>query len=134
MDATPGAFRTLDADAIEALMQTIGSEYSPWFGPGSERKLAWLQPLQFYTWPLYRLNYVYARALALAYLDSLEGDERAFAPRFNALLSGGYEAPPDTILKRTLGVGVNDPAVVRRSTAVIARWTWELRALYRRPE
>ena len=125
------AGRRLDADAMEALMQNTASKYSSWFGPDSERRQWWLQPLQFYTWPLYRFNYVYARVLALAYVDRLETDARSFAPRFNDLLSGGYEAPPEVILQRTVGIQLSDPAVVQRSAAVIAKWIGELRALYR---
>lgn len=124
------AGRRLDADAIEALMQNVGSKYSRWFGPDSERQLAWVQPLQFYYRPLYQLNYVYARALALAYLDELETDERNFAPRFSALLSHGYDAPPDTLLQRTIGMRLDDPTVVEHAVAVIAKWTQELRSLY----
>ena len=122
--------RRLNADEIESLMQKTGSRYSSWFGPGSERQLAWVQPLQLYTWPLYRLNYVYARVLALAYIDMLETDARNFVPRFNELLSGGYDAPPDTILQRSLGLRLNDAALPDRSASVIAKWTDELRALY----
>jgi oligoendopeptidase F len=125
------AGRKLDADAIESLMQQVGSRYSSWFGPGSERQLAWVQPIQFYTRPLYRVNYVYARVLALAYVDLLENDPRSFSPRFNQLLSRGYDAPPDTLLQRSIGLRSNDPVLVQRAAAVIAKWTAELEALYR---
>jgi oligoendopeptidase F len=120
----------LGADAIEALMQTTTSKYSSWFGPNSERELAWMQPIQFYTWPLYRVNYVYARILALAYIDLLETEPRIFAPRFNELLSAGYAAPPDAILQQNIGLSLKDPAIVQRAVALFARWTGELRTLY----
>jgi oligoendopeptidase F len=124
------AGRRLDADAIEALMQTTGSRYSSVFGPGSELELWWMQPIQFYTRPLYRVNYVYARVLALAYVDLLETDPRTVAPRFNELLSAGYDASPEAILRRSVGLSPQDPALVQRAVALFARWTDELRALY----
>jgi oligoendopeptidase F len=125
------AGRRLDADAIERLMQNIGSQYSSSFGPNSERQLAWVQPIQFYTWPLYRLNYVYARVLALAYIDLLEKDAGNFVPRFNELLSRGYDATPEEILARSVGLSLKDPTLVQRSAGVVARWIEDLRTLYR---
>jgi oligoendopeptidase F len=122
------AGRTLNADGIESLWQTIGARYSMWFGPDSERKLAWMQPIQFYTWPLYRLNYLYARLLALAYIDLLRTD-RAFAMRFNDLLSRGYDAPPDELL-RSVGLSLKDEALVKRAAGVIEQWTRDLQQLY----
>lgn len=124
------AGRHFDAGAIEALMQTTASRYSSWFGPNGERELWWLQPIQFYTRPLYRVNYVYARILALAYIDLLETEPRLFAPRFNELLSAGYPASPETILQQSIGLSLKDPAIVQRAVALFARWTGELRTLY----
>ena len=127
------AQRRLDADAIERLMQNTAGNYSSWFGSTSERQLAWVQPIQFYTRPLYRLNYVYARVLALAYIDLLEKDPASFAPRFNRLLSAGYGAPPDDLLRNSLGLSLADPMLIQRSAGVVARWTEALRTLYLTP-
>src|SRR5262249_46308823 len=68
------AGRRLTADDIETLTQRIGTDFSIWFGPGSERQQAWLQPIQLYTRPLYRVNYTLAKLLALRYLDQLHRD------------------------------------------------------------
>jgi hypothetical protein len=66
------------------MTQATASRFSTRFGPGSERKLAWLQPTQYFTRPLYRVNYVYAKLLALRYLDLLHRDPAGFA-ELNAL-------------------------------------------------
>jgi oligoendopeptidase F len=112
------AGRQLSADDIEQLTQRIGSRYSIWFGPGSERTLAWVQPLQFYTWPLYRVNYVYAKLLALQYFDLLRRDPVAFRTNYGALLRNGYDATPDALLERFLRVRLSDTQTL---TAGIAR-------------
>src|SRR5262245_37576167 len=60
-----GTETTLTPYEIEAMTQATASRFSVWFGPQGERQLAWLQPHPFFRWPLYHLNYVYSRVLAL---------------------------------------------------------------------
>ena len=117
------AGRLLDADAVERLTQTVGSQFTIWLGPGSERGLAWVQPIQFYTWPLYRVNYVIAKLLALRYLDMLHQDPSGFRTRYAALLRNGYDAPPGVLLKRFLGIDFADTkALVGSATKVLDEW------------
>lgn len=124
------AGRRPGADDIEAMTQATAARYSVWFGPGSERRLAWVQPTQFYTRPLYRINYVYANLLALRYLDLLHRDPSAFARRYGALLGNGYDAPPDALLRRFVDTRLDDPALVRGAARVLASWVEELERLY----
>lgn len=117
------AGRNLDADDIERLTQNVASRSSVWFGPNGERTLAWVQPIQFYTWPLYRVNYVIAELLALQYLDKLHRDPAGFTPRYAALLRNGYDAPPDELLQRFLGISLRDPdALVTNALNVVEQW------------
>ncbi|MEJ7809270.1 MAG: hypothetical protein WKG32_02535 [Gemmatimonadaceae bacterium] len=125
------AGRMLGADQIESLTQATAARYSTWYGPGSERPLAWVRPLQFYTRPLYRLNYVYARLLGLRYIDLLRRDPVGFAPRYGALLGNGYDAPPDELLRRFVGSGLYEPAeLTEAAVRVIESWRSELERLY----
>ena len=124
------AERSVGADAIEAMTQATASQFSTWFGPGSERKLAWLQPTQYFTRPLYRLNYVYARLLTLRYLDLLHRDPAGFSARYVALLRHGYDAPPDALLERFVGIGLNDPELIEGASRVLETYLNELNALY----
>jgi oligoendopeptidase F len=116
------AGRTLGADDIEALTQQTGTAFSIWFGPGSERELAWVQPIQFYTRPLYRVNYVLARLIALDYLDQLHRDPAGFRTRYLQLLRNGYDAPPDELLRRIMGIDLRNASLVSGAVAVIADW------------
>jgi oligoendopeptidase F len=124
------AGKELSADGIEALTQSTGSRFSIWFGPGSERRLAWLQPTQFFTRPLYRLNYVYSKLLALRYFDLLERDPAGFAPHYITLLSNGYDAPPDELLRRFVGTTLTDPELIDGAARVLESWLAELESLY----
>jgi oligoendopeptidase F len=123
--------RELSADDIEALTQSTGSRFSTWFGPGSELRLAWLQPTQFFTRPLYRVNYVYSKLLALRYFDLLQRDPAGFPRRYYSLLGNGYEAPPDALLRRFVDTSLDSPELVDRAVRVLVSWLGELQSLYR---
>jgi oligoendopeptidase F len=125
------AGRSLSADDIEAMTQRTGSQFSVWFGPGSERKLAWVQPTQFFTRPLYRVNYVYSKLLALRYFDLLQTKRGKFAQRYLALLSHGYDAPPDTLLRRFVDTRLDDPMLIEGAVGVLRAWLADLEVLYR---
>ena len=124
------AGRRLRADDIEAVTQATASRFSVWFGPGSARRLAWLQPTQFFTRPLYRVSYVYAKVLALRYFALLQHDP-AFRARYIALLDHGYDAPPDALLAGLVDIKLSDPALVRDAVPVLETWLRELEILYR---
>ncbi|MGI8498560.1 MAG: hypothetical protein ACR2OG_13360 [Gemmatimonadaceae bacterium] len=113
------------ADQLERLLQQVGARYSVWFGADSlgraERTMEWVNALQFFTRPLYRVNYLYAKLLALAYLDRFTRNSASFAPAYAALLRNGYDAPPDVLLHRFLGVGLADPELVRAAHIIDAR-------------
>jgi len=123
--------KVLRADDLEAMTQRTASRFSVWFGPGGEKKLAWLQPNQFFTRPLYRVNYVYSKLLALQYFDLLHRDPDEFPRRYKALLRNGYDAPPDALLRQFVGVSLADPALIASATKVLESWLGELERLYK---
>jgi oligoendopeptidase F len=123
---TAAAGRLLNADEIERLTQTHGVRFSVWFGPASERQLAWVQPIQFFTRPLYRVNYVYAKILALRYRDMLHQDPAGFRQAYARLLANGYDAPPDELLQRFLGIDLRDHAsLVGGGVRILDGWLAE---------
>lgn len=132
--------RVARADDFERLMQHIGERYSLWFGDSArtvtvndngtsttltiaahERPMEWVNALQFFTRPLYRVNYAYAELLGLAYFDRLERDPKGFTPRLGALLRNGYDDAPTALLQRFLGVRLDDPSLVREAMEAIER-------------
>jgi oligoendopeptidase F len=117
------AGRNLNANGIEKLTQNVASRFSVWFGGNDGRALAWVQPIQFYTWPLYRSNYVIANLLALQYLDKLHRDPVGFTKKYGALLRHGYDAPPEELLQRFLGVSLSNPdSLVTGAVNVMQQW------------
>lgn len=122
--------RQLTADGIEALTQATASRFSVWFGPGSEKQLLWLQPTQFFTRPLYRVNYVYSKLLALRYFDLFHRQPATFPRRYGALLANGYDATPDALLRRFVDTRIGDQALIDGAVRVLAAWLAELKTLY----
>jgi oligoendopeptidase F len=129
-----GAGRKPGANEIERLHQGIASQFSDWYGPGSDITLGWVQPLQFYTWPLYRINYVLANLLALNYLHQLESDPKGFQRRYQSLLSRGYDARPSDLLRQEMGIDVNDHhKLIATAVGELRQWRDELASITKSP-
>jgi oligoendopeptidase F len=126
--AAGGGIRT--ADAAERLMQGLGGEYSIWYGDRGEWTDQWAQTIHYYTRPLYRINYVYSKLLALKYFELYQRDPAAFVPRYAALLSNGYDAEPNALLRRFLGFDLATGSLVNDAARVIEARTAELERLY----
>ena len=123
------AGRVSSAADVELLTQEIGSRYSIWFHPGGERVMEWVNASMAVSRPLYRVNYVFSKLLALGYFAEYTRDSAAFIPRYNALLAGGYSARPDVLLQ-PLGLQVSADALVPRAVGVIRKRLAELLELY----
>jgi oligoendopeptidase F len=125
------AGRTLGARDLDRIFQESASRFSVWYERPSNLQMGWTRPLQVFTWPLYRLNYAMAKLLALNYLQRMKADPR-FVTRYQSLLSRGYDAPPDELLRAEVGVDVaNHGVLVRDAVAQMERWVLELEQLYR---
>ena len=120
-----------NADDIESLMQKTGARFSVWFGPESERPMEWVNVITYYTWPLYRINYLYATLLALKYFDLYTRDRNRFVPAYLELLRNGYDAPPEVLLKKIVGTSTHDPRLVEDALDVINKKVTELEQLYK---
>lgn len=128
-DAVP-AGRVSSAADVELLTQEIGSRYSIWFRPGGERAMEWVNASMAVTRPLYRVNYVISKLLALGYFAEYSRDSAAFVPRYNALLTGGYSESPNDLLRRLGGLEVSGDTLVPRAVGVIRERLAELLELY----
>ena len=120
-----------NADDIEAIMQKTGARFSIWFGPQSERNVEWVNVIHYYTRPLYRINYVYSKLLALKYFDLYGKDRKGFVAAYSHLLSNGYDAPPDELLRKFVGTNTHDPKLIDDAIEVINRKITELELLYK---
>lgn len=100
------------ADDLNKLMTRIGSQYSIWFEMDPDSKRDWIAIPHYFRNPLYRVNYLYARLLALKYYELYKRDPSAFLPRYLALIRNGYDTPPDVLLKRFLDLDMRESRFV----------------------
>lgn len=124
-----GTIRT--AADFDALTSEVFARYDPASAKDAATPLYWARDRLYFTDPLYDVNYLYAGLLALRYFTDLQADPASFAPRFVAMLRNGFNAPPEVLEKRFLGIELSDEAnLVANACALIDARTAMLAKLY----
>lgn len=100
------------ADDLDALTKRIYSRYSIWPEKNDELKSQWMNISLMYEDPFYDINYVYGALLGLKFFEMYKRDSEHFVPRYVALMRNGFDAPPETLLKRFLDIDLHDPQLV----------------------
>jgi len=127
-DSIP-AGKISNADQLELQMQKTGLQFSIWYQPYIKFEMQWVNKLQFISNPMYRLNYVYAKLLALYYFSQYQQNNKSFIQKYNALLRNGYDSEPDKILKQFLGISISDKKLVDVSLGLINKKIDEFESL-----
>jgi oligoendopeptidase F len=127
-DSVP-AGRISNADQLELQMQKTGLQFSNWYQPYIKFEMQWVNKMQFTTNPLYRINYAYAKLLALYYFSLYQQNPQSFVQKYNGLLKNGYDSEPDKILKQFLNISITDKKLVDLSLALINKKIDEYEAL-----
>ena len=78
--------------------------------------------------PLYLVNYLYASVIAVALYDKSQTDPQ-FSSKYEALLRRGFDTEPQTILA-SLGIRLDDPALIKPAARLLTDKTDELQRLY----
>ena len=107
------------ADDLDVLTKQIYSRYSIWPEKHDELKATWMNIGLMYEDPFYDINYVYGALLALKFYEMYTRDPAHFAPRYIALMRNGFDAPPEVLLKRFLGIDLHDPRLVSNALTVV---------------
>lgn len=127
-DSVP-AGRISNADQLELQMQKTGLQFSNWYQPHIKFEMQWVNKMQFTTNPLYRVNYVYAKLLALYYFHLYQQNSKSFIQKYNGLLRNGYDSEPDKILKQFLDISITDKKLIDLSLALINKKIGEYESL-----
>lgn len=98
------AGRIKNAADLDALTLDIVGRYESAAPP--QRAHTWMTKRLMYQDPLYLVNYLYAGLLATKMYEQVRHDPAAFGKRYAAFLRGGYDAPPDVLLRRLFGKDV----------------------------
>jgi oligoendopeptidase F len=118
------------AENLNALMARTGARYSIWFELDDDAKRDWINIPHYFRNPFYRVNYLYARLLALKYYGLYKRDPKAFAAGYLALQRNGYDAAPDVLLKRFLGVELRGNRFVSDILDILKDRMREMETLY----
>jgi len=118
------------ADDLDFLTQKISDRFSIWPAQHKELRMRWITNSLFYEDPLYNINYVYGSLLALKYYQLLLKDPHNFVPRYIGLMKNGFDVPPSVLLKKFLGIDMNDPQILSDAVNLIAQKVSQLEHEY----
>ncbi len=118
----------LDRASIDAIYRkSIGPyEYWPISDVGNSRE--WMRKSLLFEDPLYLVNYLYAAVVAIALYDRSQ-TYPDFAAKYERLLRHGFEAPPQALLA-SMGIRLDDPALVKAASRLFQAKTEQLQSLY----
>jgi oligoendopeptidase F len=122
------AGRMAGADGLDALTRQVFARYSIWTDREPELGAQWMTIPLMYEDPFYDLNYIYASLLALEYYSLYQEDPRGFAIRYAALLRHGFDAPPEQLLQKAFGIGLEPRKLVADAMRVLTAKMAELEA------
>jgi oligoendopeptidase F len=120
----------LSVDKLDKLTMQVYSKYSIWPARTPEMRHRWMQIRLLYEDSFYDLNYVYASVLALKYYEMCKQNPQEFQRKYVALLKNGFDAPPDALLKKFLGIDLHDDRLFHDGLGVLKPKIAALEALY----
>lgn len=118
--------RVATAVQLDTLTVQIGKGGSIWYERHPELRNDWNQVPQYFNTPLYVPNYAYASILGLTLYAQYRADPAGFPPRLLAVLEGGFSAPPAELLRRHLGISLDDPGTIDAALDLLATRLREL--------
>ena len=118
------------ADDLDALTYKIGSQVSIWYDLEPDQNNLWQEIPHYYSSPTYYVNYVFADLLAQTYFAMYLRNPHGFARHFTALERNGFNAPPQVLLKKFLGISLSNPKTYDAVFAQQQRYLRELERLY----
>ncbi|HEY0428610.1 MAG TPA: M3 family metallopeptidase [Pyrinomonadaceae bacterium] len=109
-----------EADDLDALTgQIYSKQFSSYLGKVDELKYEWMLTRLMFEDPFYNINYVYGVLLALKFYEMYKRDPQNFVPRYIALLKNGFNASPDTLLKRFLDIDIHNTQLMSDAFNVV---------------
>ncbi len=119
-----------DADDLDSLAYETTTPYSIYYAMHPEYKGMWSLIHHYYDVPMYNVNYVFAQALAIVFVEKIL-NEPGFVDKYISMLEAGFDRPaPEVILENT-GMDMLDPQVLTSGFNFIEGKIKELESLYR---
>ena len=113
------AGRLQSADDLDRLTARVDSAYTVDHRPVAAGR--WMRASLLVEDPLYYSNYLYSGLILAALDQQYAADPKGFAPRYFDFMRQPASAPPREMLMRTLGIALDDPALLRDAFAMLER-------------
>lgn len=113
------AGRLESADDLDRLTARVDSAYTVDRRPVVAGR--WMRASLLVEDPLYYSNYLYSGLILAALYQQYTADPHAFAPGYLDFMHQPASAPPREMLERTLGIALDDPALLRDAFALLER-------------
>ena len=113
------AGRLKSADDLDRLTARVDSAYTVDHRPMAAGR--WMRASLLVEDPLYLSNYLYSGLILAALYQQYTADPRGFTPRYLDFMHQPASAPPREMLMRTLGIALDDPALLRDAFALLER-------------
>jgi len=126
------AGRVKNAADLDALTLDIVGRYESATATTPQLAHTWMTKRLMYQDPLYLVNYLYAGLLATKMYEQVRSDPAGFRKRYMAFLRGGYDAPPDVLLRRLFGKDIPVRQLVDDDMRVLKERIQALAGLYAR--
>ncbi len=118
----------LDRAKIDSLYQASIAPYEYWKSSDTGQPRLWMRKALLFEDPLYLENYLYASVIAVALYNKSHSDPD-FANKYEALLRRGFDSEPQKLLS-SIGIRLDDPALVQPAARLLTEKTNELQRLY----
>lgn len=115
---------------IDSLYAGIMNQYDIYFANEPQRRSEWINKRLVFDDPLYNVNYLYAIMVSCKLYSMQHADPKGFAIKYTALLSNGFDAPAEDLLKKFMGFGLDNKALLNGTLQIMKDKTELLRSLY----
>jgi oligoendopeptidase F len=105
------------ADDLDRLTARVDSAYTSGRRPGASGR--WMRVGLLFEDPLYLSNYLYSGLIIAALYRQYAADPSGFVPRYSAFMHEPSAAPPREMLRRTLGIALGDPVLLKDAMAML---------------
>ncbi len=115
---------------IDSLYAGIMNQYDIYFANEPQRRSEWINKRLVFDDPLYNVNYLYAILVSCKLYNMQHADPKGFAIKYTALLSNGFDAPAEDLLKKYMGFGLDNDALLNGTLQIMKDKTEVLKGLY----
>ncbi len=115
---------------IDSLYAGIMNQYDIYFANEPQRRSEWINKRLVFDDPLYNVNYLYAILVSCKLYNMQHADPKGFAIKYTALLSNGFDAPAEDLLKKYMGFGLDNDALLNGTLQIMKDKTEALKGLY----